>query len=265
MREGSARGGREGADRSVHGIGPVRAVALVAARDEARRVGATVRALGALPAVERVVVVDDGSGDGTGETAREAGGEVLIMPKPMGKGGALNAGLATLAGDPYDVLLLVDADVGDDAHEMAQLIGAVARGAMDLAVARMRPRGTPQGLGVVKAVARAGVRAHGGGEVLAPLSGQRALKREVADALGGFAEGYAVEVDMTVRALDLGFRVGEVDTQMGFDTTAGDLAGFSHRARQLRDVLRALWRNRGRSGVAAGPGATGRGAGPGLR
>lgn len=243
----------------MHGIGPMRAVALIAAYDEEAGVADTVLAIGSVPAVERVIVVDDGSADRTGEAARRAGAEVLLLPERRGKGGAMNAGLAMLASDPYDVLLLLDADVGEDAHEMSHLIGVVARRDADLAIARMRPRGTPGGFGIVKRLARLGVRLHGGRGMLAPLSGQRAMRREVAEALGVFAAGYALEVDMTVRALDMGFAVVEVDTAMGFDTTGRDLGGFAHRARQLRDVARALWHNRRRAAT------TGRDAARGSR
>lgn len=239
-------------ERSSRIIGSIRVVALIPARDEEACVGQTVHAVTSVPAVKRVVVVDDGSCDRTAEAARRAGAEVLLLPEGRGKGGALNAGLALLARDPYDILLLLDADVGESAHETALLIGAVARGDADLCIARMRPSDRPGGFGIVRAVARLGLAWHGGRALRAPLSGQRALSREVVDALGSFASGYAVEVDMTMRALDSGFTVREIDTSMAFEGTGRDLAGFFHRARQLRAVLGALLKNCRRAASAKG-------------
>lgn len=233
------------APRTVRNAGPLRVVALIAARNEQELIAATVSAVGALPAVERVLVVDDASGDGTDARARESGAEVLSLDERVGKGAAMNAGLATLAEDPFDVLITLDADVAQSAHQMAELIGAVSRGSADLAIARMQPRGRTAGVGAVKGLARWGISRHGGLDSVAPLSGQRALSRALVDALGGFAAGYAVEVDMTIRALDMGFSVAEIDTEMQFAPTGAGPGGFAHRGRQLLAVAGALWRNRG--------------------
>lgn len=232
-------------DRSVVSTGPIRAVALVCARDEEAQIGGTVEALASMPAIEDVFVVDDGSSDRTCERATEAGARVIRLHRRHGKGGAMTAGAAALAeSGPYDVLVLSDADIGDDAHEMASLIGAVAADVADLAIARMRRPQGAGGLGLVKALARWGVRRIGGPHLDAPLSGQRALSRSLVDALGGFAPGYAAEVDMTIRAVGLGFRVREFDTSMGFVPSKDDVRGIVHRARQFAAVASALWRNR---------------------
>ncbi len=62
----------------------VRVVALVPARDEADRVGATVAALRSIDAVNEVVVIDDGSQDGTASEALTAGATVLRIAEPIG-------------------------------------------------------------------------------------------------------------------------------------------------------------------------------------
>jgi len=230
--------------RSVHATGPVRVVALVPAHNEASVVSDTVHALLEIPAVERVLVIDDGSRDATGSRARDAGAEVLRLPASQGKGEALNAGLATVIEDPFDVLLLADADLSDSAHGMAELIGAVVRADADVAIARMRPRGRAGGFGMVKRLARRAIREHGGGDMRAPLSGQRALSREALEALGSFAGGYRVELDMTLRALKAGLKVVEVDTGMEFSPTHNDATGFVHRGRQFLAVLGVVLRHR---------------------
>ena len=75
--------------RPPGGNGPA---AIVAARNEADRIGATVAALrGALPGV-RVWVADDASEDGTAEAALAAGAEVVSRGRPHGKGANVTAG-----------------------------------------------------------------------------------------------------------------------------------------------------------------------------
>src|ERR1700736_6206555 len=62
------------------------------ARDESDRIGATVRAAAALPGVDLVLVVDDGSRDETRILAERAGAAVISHPKPRGKGAAMETG-----------------------------------------------------------------------------------------------------------------------------------------------------------------------------
>jgi glycosyltransferase involved in cell wall biosynthesis len=230
--------------RDIHAAGPVRVIALVPARDESSTVAETVRALLEIPAVERVVVIDDGSSDVTGTRAREAGAEVVRLPASQGKGEALNAGLATVIEDPFDVLLVADADLRDSAHGMAELIGLIVRADADVAIAGMRPRGRAGGFGLVKGLARSAIRRRGGAEMRAPLSGQRALSRAALETIGSFAGGYGVEIDMTLRALRAGLKVVELDTGMEFSPTHNDPAGVIHRARQFLAVLGVVLRDR---------------------
>ena len=73
------------------GAGRPRVVALVAAKDRADTVAATVAALRRLPDVDEVLVVDDGSTDDTSSSAARAGAWVLRLPENVGKGGAVAA------------------------------------------------------------------------------------------------------------------------------------------------------------------------------
>ena len=82
--------------------------AVVPAFNEAPRIGDVIRPLISSGLVEQVIVVDDGSEDGTANVARECGAEVLVLEKNEGKGGAVLSGMAKVRGE---VLLLMDADL----------------------------------------------------------------------------------------------------------------------------------------------------------
>src|SRR5688500_15181722 len=98
-------------------------VAVVPAKDRADSVAATVAALAALAAVDEVVVVDDGSTDGTAARAEAAGAAVVRLPTNRGKGGAVTAGVA--ARPHADVYLLIDADLGGTAGLAEALLAPV--------------------------------------------------------------------------------------------------------------------------------------------
>jgi len=98
------------------------------------------------------------------------------------------------------------------------------------------------GFGLVRGLARLGIRYFTGLKVKAPLSGQRALAREVLPAVLPFAGGYGVEVALTIRAARRGYRVREIPLPMHHRETGRSLSGFLHRGRQFRDVLLTLGR-----------------------
>jgi glycosyltransferase involved in cell wall biosynthesis len=216
-------------------------VALIPAHNEAGCIDATVRAVREIESVDTVIVVDDASQDDTAILASEAGAAVVRLGSNLGKGGALEAGLAA-AGEP-DILLLLDADLGETAGQAGRLLEPVLEGNADMSIARFpRPVGKA-GFGLVKGLARWGIRLLGGTfDAQAPLSGQRALNRQALAACRPFESGYGVEVALTVRALRAGLRVTEVDTTMSHAATGRDISGFAHRGRQFTHVATALLR-----------------------
>ena len=219
---------------------------LIPAHNEAERIGATVDAALGIEGVDRVLVIDDASGDATADLAAAAGAEVMRLLSNVGKGAALDEGLKRVR-DNADILLLLDGDLGATAAQGALLLEPVLRGECDMTVAAFpRPAGKA-GFGLVKGLARLGIRVLGGGAgrtfaAMAPLSRQRAMTRACWEQVTPFAFGYGVEVALTVRALRAGMRIVEVTTTMAHDATGRDAAGFKHRGRQFVHVARALSR-----------------------
>ena len=221
--------------------------ALIPARDEADVVAETVAAVRAVPGVDVVIVVDDGSVDGTAEAARRAGARVVAHASGRGKGAALRTAIEALAaesgGADFDAVLLLDADLGRSAEQAAALLAPIAGAASDMTIAAFpKPPAGAGGFGLVKALARWGIRrlSSPGFYPEAPLSGQRALSAAALRAVSPLADGYGVEVAMTVRALRAGLRVAEVPTTMTHRHTGRDVAGFAHRGRQFVDVAATL-------------------------
>lgn len=223
-----------------------RVAAIVPARDEAPRIAATVRALRSITAIDEVIVVDDASTDATASIARDEGVAVVRIATRAGKGGALSAGLrATDA----PIVCFIDGDLADTAAIAARLIPAVVEGTADMTIAAPPPA-APSGFGLVEGLARAGIWALSGARMRRPLSGQRALRREIVDRCG-LASGFGIEAALTIDAVRAGYRVVEVPLDLEHRRTGRDAAGFAHRAHQGADLLavlaaRALGRRRPR-------------------
>ena len=223
-------------------------LALLAARNEADSVGETIAALReALPGVS-IWVADDASGDGTGRLAREVGARVVTRERPLGKGGNVTAGAEEMAAEagpagPGEVVLLLDADLGASAASLARLVEAVERGECDLAVAAFSRR-VGGGFGVALGFARWAIRNRCGFVAEAPISGQRAMRREVLDAVLPFADGWGMEVGMTIDAVRAGFTVREYELELSHRATGRTVRGFLHRFRQLGGFVRAWWGRR---------------------
>lgn len=216
-------------------------IALIPAHNEATRIEATVAGARSVAEIDRVVVIDDASTDGTADLAAAAGAEVLRLDRNRGKGGALQHGLDSVA-DDADVIALLDGDLGDTAAEVGLLLAPVLAGDADMTIATLpKPPGSG-GFGLVKGLARAGIKMLSGFETTAPLSGQRVLSRSAWTAATPFATGYGVEVGLSVRAARAGLRLLEVPTTMTHAATGRDVAGFRHRGRQFVQVLGALAR-----------------------
>jgi glycosyltransferase involved in cell wall biosynthesis len=222
--------------------------AIVAASNEADRIGATVRALRGTFPEARIWVADDASEDGTAEAAMAAGAEVVSRGRPHGKGANVSAAAeAALSVEaPPQLILLCDGDLGASAARLAPLVDSVRRGECDLAVAAFSRR-VGGGFGAALGFARWAIRRCCGLATEAPISGQRAMRVEVLRAALPFAPAYGMEIGMTIDAVRAGYALREYELDLEHRATGRNLTGFLHRARQLRDFARVYRSRRKRS------------------
>jgi len=229
---------------------------VVAARNEAERIGETVGVLrGEFPGAS-IWVGDDASTDGTADTAMAAGAQVVSRGRAHGKGANVTAAVeAALSAQPGPrLVLLCDGDLGASAARLGPLVAAVEGGGCDLAVAVFSRR-VGGGFGIAIGFARWAIRRLCGVETAAPISGQRALRVEALQATLPFAPGYGMEVGMTVDAVRAGYRLGEYELDLEHRATGRTPAGFLHRATQLRDFARVYASRRRRDSTHARPAA----------
>jgi glycosyltransferase involved in cell wall biosynthesis len=210
---------------------------LIPAFNETNRIGDTLAAVrGAVPG--RIIVVDDGSTDDTAEAARRAGADVvLVSPRNEGKGAALNRAIDA---SDADLVLMLDADLGETASKVAPLVEAVANGRCDMAIAAFPQTGRKSGVGFAQGLARRGISRRTGVTLASPLSGQRCISREWLARMGGFAPGFQVETALTLALLAAGGTLLEIPLALSHRKTGRSVAGFVHRGRQAWAVWRAM-------------------------
>jgi glycosyltransferase involved in cell wall biosynthesis len=240
-------------------------LAIVAAHNEAERIAATLAALAEAFPGARVWVADDGSSDETPAIAETCGACVVRSERVIGKGGAVTLAVGEalravaqeapaqmsrmgsrrgeddLPSEP--VVLLCDGDLGESARELGPLVGAVVAGDSDMAVASFAKR-VGGGLGVAVGFAGWAIRRRCGLELRAPISGQRALRASVLVRALPFADGFGMEIGMTIDLARAGARVDELELDLSHRATGRTFGGFLHRGHQLVDFVRVYFARR---------------------
>jgi glycosyltransferase involved in cell wall biosynthesis len=169
-------------------------------------------ALAGAPAWARLLVVDNGSTDGTADVARELGADVVYEPR-LGFGAACWAG--TLAAVPAEVVVFMDADGSFAWHDLESLVDPIRTGTHDLVLGRRhralrQPGSMPWHIAVANRVLGylcgqvAGVPLHD----LGPF---RAIRGSALVNLGITDRTYGWPLEMVLRAARADLRIREVD------------------------------------------------------
>ena len=196
---------------------------------------------------DRVLVIDDGSPDGTGEIADRLAGElgfvdVLHRPEKEGLGRAYVAGFRHVLGTDAELVLEIDCDFSHDPADVPRLIRAAEDGADLVLGSRYVAGGGTRNWGLVRrAISKGGslytalfLRMG----VKDPTGGFKCFRREVLERIdldGITPRGYAFQIETTYRVKQLGFRVVEIPITFS-DRTAG--RSKMSRAVVLEAVLR---------------------------
>jgi len=226
----------------------VRAVVCLPTYNERENIEPMVRALGEVldTTRDRVLVIDDGSPDGTGAIADRLAAElpwveVLHRARKEGLGRAYVAGFERALADGAELVLEIDCDFSHDPNDVPRLIAAVEEGA-DLALgSRYVAGGGVEDWGLVRRALSKGASIYTRlllMPVRDPTGGFKCFRRAVLEAIDLRrieADGYVFQIEMTYRARQAGFRVVEVPIHF-----SDRQAGGSKMSRRI--VLEALWK-----------------------
>ncbi len=205
---------------------------VIPAFNEAPRIERVLASVVGHPAIDEVIVVDDGSGDGTAEVVgRVAGVRLIRLPANRGKTFAVATGIEAAA---HDLIMLLDSDlIGLAPEHIAALAAPVAEGRADVAISLRR-----NAPGLWRAIG------------LDYISGERVLRRDW--LLEGAGEGgglqalprFGLEVHMNRMLIGRAARIAVVrwpEVESPFKHTKFGLwAGLRADARMMRDIFRTV-------------------------
>ncbi|MGH9285219.1 MAG: glycosyltransferase, partial [Acidimicrobiales bacterium] len=203
-----------------------------------------------------VIVVDDGSADGTAEAARRAGADTVVaLPRNRGKGAAVRAGVAAATGR---AVAFLDADLAYHPSQLLRLLDAVESG-YDMAV------GSRRHVQTVELVAARRLREVSGrlfnllaqivllGDYRDTQCGLKAFRADAAARLfaGGRIDGFAFDVELFHLAERYGFSLVEVPVEVT-NSPRSTVRVAAQGWRMVRDLLRLRrWAVRGRDAAPA--------------
>jgi glycosyltransferase involved in cell wall biosynthesis len=162
--------------------------------------------------VDEVVLVDGDSTDQTIQVARSLLPKIrTISQQGHGKGAALRSGFAAANGD---IIVMLDADGSTDPREIPAFVGALAAGADFVKGTRFAQGGGTADMSPLRRLGNRGlvfaVRLLFGGRCSDLCYGYMAFWKRVLPQLDLDADGFAIETQMSVRALAAGLKVAEV-------------------------------------------------------
>ena len=180
-------------------------------RNEERFIGSVV--LKAKRHVNHVIVIDDGSTDGSASIAEAAGAVVIQDHHAKGKGSAINLAFQEASRLGADVLILIDGDGQHDAGEIPKLLKPIFKGYADIVVGsrslengNRMPKYRIAGQRILTFATNLG----SGIKLTDSQSGFRAFSGKAIRTLSFYEQGFALESEMQFLAKEEGLKVTEV-------------------------------------------------------
>ena len=211
----------------------MKACALIPAYNEARTVAAVVR--GAAVHVAQVLVVDDGSTDGTAAAAIEAGADVMRLDRNGGKGTAIRAGLSRVFRSEATHVIFMDGDLQHRPEEIPELLAeAAATGAAMVIGERVFVRDEmPASRYWANVIGSWALATLMGVDLTDTQSGFRVVRTDVLRQIDLESTGYEFETELVVKLARRGAHIARVPIKAVY-------AGEKSKLRPVRDTTRNI-------------------------
>ena len=218
--------------------------AVIPAYDEQWTISQIVRT--AKQYADDVIVVDDGSEDGTGELAVSAGASVIRIPKNTGKGHALAIGLSTAAMNGCNVVVCLDADGQHNPADIPRIVQPIVEGKADMVIGSrflsreskdLIPAYRKVGQSILTSATNFGSMV----KITDSQSGYRAFTKEVIRGFAFSESGMGIESEMIRNAARSGARIQEVPIDARYEgLKSSTYSPGSHGMTVLGSIIRSV-------------------------
>lgn len=180
---------------------------------------------------ERVIVIDDGSGDGTGEIAQAAGARVITHDRNRGYGEAIRSCFKDARANAADILVIIDGDGQHNPDEIPRLISPIRQKEADLVIGSrfinnkvMIPRYRKIGIMVITFLANLGAKS----KVSDAQSGFRGYGQRLIEAFSLTETGMSSSLETLEESRRLGAVIKEVPVSCRYTSAAPGLSAWWH-------------------------------------
>ncbi len=196
--------------------------------------------------VDQVIVVDDGSDDGTGEVAREAGALVIRHEKNRGYGEAIKSCFEAARSNGADILVTLDGDGQHNPDEIPRVISPILKGEANLVIGsrflaneHSVPRYRKFGIGVITFLWNFGSKV----KVSDTQSGFRAYSKKVFESFPLREQGMAVSIEILEKARKRGAVIKEVPISCVYVSSTINFKAIKHGLSVALSVIKIRLKN----------------------
>ena len=218
-----------------------RTLVLIPAFNASPTLPGLVHALKLHPAAPEILVVDDGSTDGTGEIAKHAGVELLALRRNGGKGNALSRGFEIVRDRPgLDAVVTMDADLQHDPGDLHLFLEARQRYGTNIVLGVRKRWGTrmPLERKLSNTITSWIVSSRIGVKIPDSQCGYRLIGIEVLKALNIEAPGFEAETELLIKAAKHSFTFSSVKIQTRYDGEKSHMTNWHTTKRFVQTVLK---------------------------
>lgn len=190
-----------------------------------------------------ILVVDDGSSDGSGHLAMDAGADVLTHPVNRGKGEALKTAFAEALKRDVDAVIQLDADLQHDPRYLPEMTALFEKYKTDIIIGTrdFNVGGMPWDRHLTNWLTSYAITKMGGVKVEDSQSGYRLLSRKAIATVDAPTSNYDYESEYLILAGRAGLTIGKVPISTIYEGQKSSIRKWTDTKRFLRLVKKYWW------------------------